>query len=70
MYYKTYHKYVLKRAPYRNCDVQVLCFQWAPNRNCNLKVICCQMGPQQLLNCVSTLLLNFIEGAPKRNYNM
>ena len=72
MYYKADYKYVLsfQRAPYRNCNVQVLCFQRGPNSNCNLKVICFQGGPQQPLKCASTLLLNFIEGAPKRNCNV
>jgi len=40
------------------------------NRNCNLKAICFQRGPQQPLKCVSNLLINFIEGAPKRNCNV
>jgi len=44
-----------KGAPYRNCTVQVLSFQ---------------RGPQQPLKCVSTLHLNFIEGAHKRNCNV
>ena len=54
MCYKTDHK-------------QVLYFQGAPFRNCNVQVLCFQRGPQKPLKCVSTLLLNFIERAPKRN---
>jgi len=69
MCYKADHKQVLyfQRAPYRNCNVQVLYFQRVPNSNWNFKVICFQKGPQQPLKCVCTMLLNFIEGAPKRN---
>ena len=59
-----------KGDPYRNCNVQILCFQRGPNSNCNLKGICFQSGPQQPLKCVSTLLLNIIEGAPERNCNV
>ena len=58
--------FAFKGAPYRNWIVQVLCFQRGPNSNCNLKVLCLQRGPQQLLKCVSTLLLNFIAGALKK----
>ena len=36
-------------------------------RNYNVQVLCFQRGPQQQLKCACTLLLNFIEGAPKRN---
>ena len=40
-------------------------FRRAPNSN--LKVICFQRGSQLPLKCVSTSLLNFIEGAPNIN---
>ena len=46
---------------------QVLCFQRDRFRNCYVQVLCFKRGPQKLLKIVSTLLLNFIEGAPKRN---
>ena len=54
-----------KGAPYRNCNVQVLCSEKDPISNGNSKVICIQRGFQQPLKCVRTLLLNFIEGPPK-----
>ena len=47
-------------------QVGLLCFQKPPFRNCNVQVFCFQRAPQKPLKCVSTLLLNFIEGAPKR----
>ena len=57
---------LLSKCPYRNCNVQGLWFQRGPNSNCNLKVICFQRGPHQPLKRVSTLLLNFMEGALKK----
>jgi len=49
---------------------QVHSFQRGHIRNCYVQVLCFQRGPQQPLKCASTLLLNFIEGTPKRNCNM
>ena len=48
-------------------DQKYSAFKGPPCRNCNVKVLCFQRAPQLPLKCVSTLLLNFIEGAPKRN---
>jgi len=36
-----------------------------PFRNCNVQVFCFQRGPQTPLKCVSTLLSNFIAGPLK-----
>ena len=68
MYYKANHKLVLcfQRAPYRNCNVQVPCFQRGPQQQLQFEGVCFHRGPQQQLKCVSTLLLNFIEGASKK----
>jgi len=70
--YKADHKEVLcfQRAPKETVMCRYFAFKGAPNSNCNLKVICFQRGAHQLLKYVSTLLLNFTEGAPKRNWNV
>jgi len=57
----------LKGPPTETVMFRYFAFKGAPNSDCNLKVICFQRGPQPPLKCVSTLLSNFIEGAPKRN---
>ena len=57
-----------KRAPYRNCNVQVLCFHRGPQQQLQFEGNLLSKGPQQPLKCVSrpTLHLNFIEGALKK----
>jgi len=59
-----------KGAPKETVMCRYFAFKGAPNSNCNLKVICIQRGAHQPLKYVSTLLLNFTEGAPKRNWNV
>ena len=69
MCYKADHKQVaystFKGPPYRNCNMQVLCFQRGQQLQFEGNLL--SKGPQMPLKCVSTLLLNFIEGAPERN---
>jgi len=59
-----------KEPPTETVMFRYFAFKEAPKSNCNLKVICLQRGPQQSLKYVSTLLLNFIEGDPKRICNV
>jgi len=73
MYYKADHVSALlsRTTPTQTVMCRHFAFKRTPNSNCNLKVICFQREPnKQPLKCVSTLLLNFIEGIPKRNCNM
>jgi len=46
---------------------QVFCFQRAPLQKLQCVGTLLSKGPQQQLKYVCTLLLNFIEGVPKRN---
>jgi len=65
MYYQADHRYVpllSKGPPTETVMCRDFAFKGAPNSNCNLRVICFQRGSQQPLKCVSTLLLNFVEG--------
>jgi len=41
-------------------------FKASPYRNCNMQVVCFQKGSEQPLKCVSIPLVNFIEGALKK----
>jgi len=72
MYDKAGHKWVhyFQRAPLQKLMCRYFVFKRAPNSNYNLKVIFFQKGPQQPLKCVSILLLNFIDMAPSRNWNV
>jgi len=59
-------KYFAFKGPLQKLNVQVLCFQWVRQQQLQFEDICFHRGPQQPLKCVSTLLLNFIEGASKK----
>jgi len=67
IYYKADHKKVFffeKGPPTETAMFRCFAFKGAPTATA-LKVICFQKGPQQLLKCVNTLPLKFIERAPK-----
>jgi len=50
--------------------MQVLSFQRGPQEHLQFEGDLLAKKPQQPLKYVSTLLLNFIEGPPKRNCNV
>jgi len=70
MYYKADHKYIsilLSKVPEQKLQCAGILLSNGPQQQRQFE---CLKVKKQPLKCVSTLLLNFIQGAPKRKCNV
>jgi len=59
-----------KGAPYRNCTVQVLCFERGPQQQLKFEGTLLSKGPPTATEMCKYSAFKLIEGAPKRNCNV